>query len=378
MKAKDARRKRVCMIIPGGIGTGRMNIGIPVLEELVKRLAVDIDLTVLSLFRINDDYVPKSFQLVSIPNRNVFVKSLRSLWLFWRLHRLNPFDVIHGYWVLPTGLVAVMIGKIFGIRSVVSILGGDAASIPLIRYGQLRSGLQRILVLWTLNQADERTALTQYSLNNLVRAGLEKPVRVIPWGIDPALFFSNEKLIDNPVQFLHIGNLTPVKDQTTLLKAFELISRKVNAQLTIIGEGPAEPQLKALAASLGIDQRIRILGIQPYEALPAYYHKSDILLHTSLSEGQSEVVTEAMSCGLVVCGTRVGLMADIPEACATVNIGDFHSLADRVIRLLNDPQTMIELRRKACEWTLAHPIGWTVERTRELYSAQPVIEREAD
>jgi glycosyltransferase involved in cell wall biosynthesis len=357
------------MIVPGGIGTGKMNMGIPVLEELVKLLANDIDLTVVSLFRVNDDYVAKGFLIISIPDRNVMVKSLKCLWHFWQLHRHNQFDAIHGYWALPSGFLAVMIGILFKVKSVVSVLGGDAASLPSIQYGQLRTSLQRNLVLWTLHHADERTALTQYSVGNLVRAGLRRPVSVIPWGVDTHRFFMKEKALHEPLRFLHVANLTPVKDQETLLKAFELITHKINAELTLIGEGPAKQELISLAGSLGIAGRIMFLGLQPYEEMPDYYHDSDILLHTSLSEGQSEVVTEAMGCGMVICGTSVGLMADLPGACITVNVGDYQSLADHVIYLLENPSRMSELRKKASEWSAIHSIHWTAARTRELYNA---------
>jgi glycosyltransferase involved in cell wall biosynthesis len=358
----------VCLIIPGGIGTGKMNIGVPVLEALVKLLAEDVDLTVLSLFRINDDYIPRGFTLVSIPYRNALLKTFRALWLFRRLHRQQQFDIIHGYWVLPSGFLSVIIGRMFNVRIVVSILGGDAASIPSIRYGQLRSDLQRKLVLWTLNHADERTALSQFSIDNLTGAGLKKPIRIIPWGVEPNQFFMKEKAMGKPVQFLHVANLTLVKDQATLLKAFQLISQKTEARLTIIGEGPEEAALRLMAVSLGIRERVTILGPQPYELLPGYYHQSDVLLHTSLSEGQSEVVTEAMSCGLLVCGTRVGLMADIQDACVTVPIGDYRALAESVMGLLGDQRAMNDIRRKALEWSLTHPIRWTADRILELYT----------
>jgi glycosyltransferase involved in cell wall biosynthesis len=58
--------------------------------------------------------------------------------------------------------------------------------------------------------------------------------------------------MDSPIQFLHIANLHPVKDQETLLRSFKLISDKVPAHLTIIGEGVLDARLKALAASLSI------------------------------------------------------------------------------------------------------------------------------
>jgi glycosyltransferase involved in cell wall biosynthesis len=368
-QSPDIVRRRVGIIIPGGIGTGSRNIGIPVLEQLTTLLGSDIDITVFSLFKVNEDYVPKNFVIRGISGRNAVVKYLRLFWCFRQLHRQNPFDVIHGYWALPSGFLAVVIGRIFRVKSVVSILGGDAASLPSIGYGQLRGVFQRNLVMWTLHHADERTALTQYSVNHLVRSGLKKPIKVIPWGVDPAMFSWKEKAIEIPVQFLHVANLTPVKDQSTLLRAFKLISQEVSAELTIIGEGPLEEGMRSLANILGVSDKVRFMGLQPYDQLPFYYHASVILLHTSLSEGQSEVVTEAMSCGLLVCGTRVGLMADLPEACLAVDPEDFQSLANQVIGALKDRQLMNQFRYKAREWTVAHSIHWTAGKIKDLYES---------
>ena len=364
----DAMDKiRVCLIIPGGIGTGKGNIGIPVLEELVQNLARDVELTVFSLFKINDGYEAKGFVLTDVQGINLPIKSFVTLWKFWRIHHTVHFDVVHGCWALPCGFLAVWIGKLFSVRSVVSVLGGDAASLPFIRYGQLRTVLQRKLVLWTLHQADRRTALTKFSEDHLKAAGLRKEVTIIPWGVNTEKFRFIRKPLHHPVRFLHIANLSPVKDQATLLKAFQLISKKVDSELVIMGEGPLEQALKSLAVQLGIQKQIVWMGIRPYEDLPQYYHQSDILLLTSFSEGQSEVATEAMSSGVVVCGTRVGLLSDVERACVAVDIGNFQELARQVLELLEDQPRMEEMRMHALDWALGHSIGWTAEHTKRLY-----------
>ena len=361
-------KQKIALIIPGGIGTGHDNMGIPVLERLVKLLSNDFQVTVFSLFKINDDYQPIGFELISIPDGNVLLKGLKLLRHFYRIRRQERFDVVHGFWALPSGFFAVIIGKIFGLRSIVSILGGDAVSLPAIQYGQLRKWIPRMFVLWTLRHTDQGTALTHYLTDQLNHFGLQRAIRVIPWGVDIKQFSFYDKPLNSPVQFLHIANLIPVKDQATLLYAFKSISDQIFSTLTIIGEGPEEHKLKSLARTLALERKIKFLGLQSYEALPAFYHQADILLHTSLSEGQSEVVTEAMSCGTIVCGTRVGLMADLPHCCVTVGVGDFHSLASQVINLVKDQSRMKEIRRMAFEWASVHSMQWTVEKTKELYS----------
>jgi glycosyltransferase involved in cell wall biosynthesis len=105
----------------------------------------------------------------------------------------------------------------------------------------------------------------------------------------------------------------------------------------------------------------------PYTQLPEVYKNADLLLHTSLSEGQCEVVTEAMSAGVVVCGTRVGLMYDLPEACIGVRVGDYQSLAKEVLALLKDEIRMRELKRCALAWSLDHSLTWTVRQMSDIY-----------
>jgi len=333
----------------------------------VKLLARDFQITVFSLFKINSDYRQDAFELVSISGSNSLIKILKFIVLFFRYHRQNNFTVIHGFWTLPGGFLAVVMGKLFKIKSIVSVLGGDAISLPEIRYGQLQKNPGRKLNLWTLRNADEVICLTEYLASNLKGFGLMRDIKIIPWGIDTEVFKFNEGTLHDPVRFLHIGNLSPVKDQVTLIKSFKIISDKVSSVLTIIGEGILEQEVKSLVRNLKLEGQVKFLGLLPYEDLPDHYQQADILLHTSLSEGQSEVVTEAMSCGVVVCGTKVGLIYDQPSCCVGVEVKDFDALGQQVLELLKDARQFELLRRNARHWASNHSIHWTAEKIGELY-----------
>ena len=360
-------RPSIAIIIPGGIGTGKGNLGVPVLERLVKLLSTDFDITVFSFFRINKEYRPIGFELIDVSHRVTVVRFVRLFLSVRQHHKKKTFRVIHGFWALPSGMFAVILARILGVKSIVSILGGDAIALPEINYGQLQRPLSRMLILWTLQRADEVVVLTKYLLHNLKTAGLTRDrIQIIPWGIDTGLFTFHAKQMDSPIQFLHIANLHPVKDQETLLRSFKLISDKVPAHLTIIGEGVLDARLKALAASLSISN-VTFIAPLPYEQLPAYYSRADILLHTSLSEGQSEVVTEAMSSGVLVCGTKVGLMYDEPSCCVAVDVRDHAALANRVLEILNDPASQRKVTQSAQLWANTHSIHWTVDQLAKLY-----------
>lgn len=350
----------LAIFIPGGIGTGKNNIGVPVLNGLVKIICAKFDLTVFSLAPINSDYRPEGFELIEV-RRSTFPFTFRNH------HRRKKFVAMHALWAMPAGLIAVFVGKLFGVKSIVSVLGGDAVALPEINYGRLHKPLLRVLTLAALRRADHINALTKYLENNLAAVGFKRPMEIIPWGVDRNMFDYHPKPLGSSITFLHVANLHPVKDQETLLRAFAIIQSAVPSKLVIVGSGVDKEKVVALIDQLGLKESVVIREPVPYESLPAIYHSADILLHTSLSEGQCEVVTEAMSCGLPVCGTRVGLMHDLPDCCVTVAVRDHKSLAEEVIKLVRDPERLNDMRARAHQWTSHHDILWTAERLMELY-----------
>lgn len=359
--------KSVAIIIPGGIGTGKDNIGVPVLNGLVKLIAAQCHLTVFSLAKVNPDYKPVGFELIDVHRSNAFIRSLVFPFVFRKLHRQQKFTAVHGFWAMPAGLLAMIVGKLFGVKSIVSVLGGDAAALPEIGYGRLHKPLMRWLILMTLRKADHINALTKYLANNLASYGFKREIEIIPWGVDKEMFDYHPRPQRGVITFLHVANLHPVKDQETLLRAFALINRALSSKLIMVGSGVDRQKVDGLINELDLKHSVKLIQPVAYEQLPGIYHDADILLHTSLSEGQCEVVTEAMSCGLPVCGTKVGLMYDLPDCCATVNVRDHVRLAEEVLKLISDAERMNEIRMRAHQWTSHHDILWTAGKLIAIY-----------
>lgn len=364
-----SKRRSAAIIVPGGIGTGKDNIGVPVLQGLVKLICAHYDLTVFQFSKTNHDFEADGYELISVYEPSALVRLARFPFIFRRHHKRKNFAAVHGFWAMPTGLLAVVVGKMFGVKSIVSLLGGDAAGLPQIDYGRLHKPLLRRLTFWALRNALHVNALTQYLVNNLRSYGFNGKVEIIPWGVDKELFDYHPKPRAKEIVFLHVANLHPVKDQETLLRAFAVICKTVPSKLVIIGSGVDRNKVTRLISDLDITNHVTIKEPVPYNKLASFYHNADILLHTSLSEGQSEVVTEAMSCGLVVCGTSVGLIHDLPECCVSVEVGDHRSLAEKTISLIGDPERMNEIRIKAHHWTVQHDITWTAKKLMDLYGS---------
>lgn len=106
-------KPHIAIIIPGGIGTGKNNIGVPILERVIKLMTVDFNVTVFQLYKKNESYKAENFALIDTYSANPILKSIKFLFAFWKVQRHRRFKVVHGFWALPCGFLAVLVGKIF-------------------------------------------------------------------------------------------------------------------------------------------------------------------------------------------------------------------------------------------------------------------------
>jgi glycosyltransferase involved in cell wall biosynthesis len=148
-----------------------------------------------------------------------------------------------------------------------------------------------------------------------------------------------------PPRIVSVARLEAPKDPLTLLRALETI-RSQPWELDLVGDGPLEPELRRLAASLGIAERVRFLGYvrEPAEVLA----QAQLFVLASRSEGLPRSVLEAMRAGLPVVASAVG---GIPEAVTDgiegllVPRGDPRALAAALSALLGSGE-----RRKQMGW----------------------------
>ena len=135
-----------------------------------------------------------------------------------------------------------------------------------------------------------------------------------------------------PFRWLAVGRLAPVKDYPTLLRAFALLPNEPT--LTIAGSGPAEPELRALAAALHLHDRVHFAGFQP--EIQPLLAQADAFVLSSLWEGLPISVLEASAAALPIvvtdgAGTREAL---IPGTTGfLVPVGDSQALAEAMITL---------------------------------------------
>ncbi len=98
-----------------------------------------------------------------------------------------------------------------------------------------------------------------------------------------------------------VGRLTRQKDFKTLIRAFEILTRKIPSRLIILGEGNERMALEDLTARLGLADRVDFPGHveNPY----AYVSRASLFVLSSLWEGSPNVLTEALALGTPVVAT---------------------------------------------------------------------------
>jgi sugar transferase (PEP-CTERM/EpsH1 system associated) len=140
-----------------------------------------------------------------------------------------------------------------------------------------------------------------------------------------------------------VGNLLPVKDHMTVLKAVEILAGKsAHWRLVIIGEGPERPKLEGyLDQYPEWKQQVSLPGTS--HRVPEMLHSMDVYVLPSISEGISNSLLEAMSTGLAVIATKAGGNPEVVvngESGLLFPVGDFPALAGQLDRL----RTRLELR----------------------------------
>ena len=106
-----------------------------------------------------------------------------------------------------------------------------------------------------------------------------------------------------------VGNLTPKKDHETLIRAFALMTDdQPEARLVIIGGGPREQHLRACGRQYGVAAKLVLTGVR--DDVSQLLAGFDLFAMSSLHEGLSIALIEALAAGLPIVATRVG---GIPE-----------------------------------------------------------------
>ncbi len=226
-----------------------------------------------------------------------------------------------------------------------------------------------------------RQALTDYEAID------ERRIRVIYNGIDPDAFPCGDAgraaraearralgIRDGESVILQVARFHPVKDHATAIRAFVRVLeegrvtpsgvrvssfsqggsvhgpghgpghepadtwRHRDARLVLVGDGEEGAAIRGLVEQFGLGGRVQFLGAR--DDVPSLLPAADVFLLTSLSEGISITLLEAMAAGLPIVATQVGGNPEVVEHGYNgllAQRGDDAGLANNLLTLLRDP-----------------------------------------
>jgi glycosyltransferase involved in cell wall biosynthesis len=240
----------------------------------------------------------------------------------------------------------------------------------------MRKFMSRKVVQWTCSRANELIAVSDYQLVQLSKYGIRRAAKVIPWGVDAKLFFPTDKEPVLPLKFIHVANLTAVKDQVTLVKVFANIRKAIPSKLRMVGPDFFNGVIQRLVDELGLTEDVEFTGFVLNRDILKHYHWADAFVLTSLSEGQNNSITEAMMCGLLPVSTRVGIMHDLGNTVGVVeDVGDHEALARSVIELYNQSQEWKSRCMRARVWAMTHDLEWTTDQLQHVIENATICKR---
>jgi glycosyltransferase involved in cell wall biosynthesis len=213
-------------------------------------------------------------------------------------------------------------------------------------------------------------ANTQAIAADLARWGVPSDrVHVIPNGVEVP-DDGGRRARNGVVHFVSMGRLEAEKAVDQTIRAFARLPADPPAQLTILGDGPCRQELEALSRRLGQERRIVFTGAVGDVA--PYLNEADVYVSTSLSEGMSNALLEAMSGGLMPVVSRVSGADDLVEEGVSGLLfppGDETELATRLEKSLEmsaeERRATGEAARKAVRDRFA--LEGVVERHLALY-----------
>ena len=172
---------------------------------------------------------------------------------------------------------------------------------------------------------------------------------------------------DDDLVIGYVANFASGKGHVQLINAFDEVKRQIpNAKLILAGRGKLK-EVEDTVGRLGLGRRITFAGWRDDAA--AIYNATDIFVQPSLSEAFSQVLIEAMGCGLPVIATKVGGAAEVIENDVNgilIEPDDPQAIAREVIRLAEDKKLRSAIAERG------------MNSVRERFSAETMVERHLD
>lgn len=304
---------------------------------------------------------------VGVKNTVVFLyKGLRHV-----LKEVKP-DVAHVQYMAP-GAIPIIILRLLGIKRIVATAHTAADIYPSLRLLHFVSRH----ILTAFQCITERAEKSFFGNSQMYKPEMKLTRHgnhfTIYNNLPPYISIANkERRIGKVTTIGVVSRLEPIKGMDLVVPAFAKIhAMNPNTRLLVVGDGSLRPLMEQQKNDAGLNEVIEFAGVQPQEALQAYYDCIDILLMPSRSEGFGLTAIEGMARGCVVVAANTG---GLPEVVSDGKVGLLHepespdSLAEKTIRLANDEELLMTMKKNAIDYVARFSFAHYSELINNLYS----------
>ena len=214
-------------------------------------------------------------------------------------------QLIHVHWAIPTGLIGALVADLLRKPLIVTIHGSD------FRLAMDKSSFLRKIFLYVCKRARHLHCVSGLMKKEIERLGIGAgKMSIFPMGVDGAFFEAGrnrqKKSNSLPLTILSNRNLLAIYNVSLLIRSIPMVLREEpKTRFLIAGDGPDRENLEKEAKNLNLGGTVQFLGRIPHEEMPALLSQADIYVSTSLFDGTSISLLEAMACGAFLIVTEI-------------------------------------------------------------------------
>ena len=268
--------------------------------------------------------------------------------------QLHKIEILHVHYAIPHAYAAYMSKQMLKTRGinlpiVTTLHGTDITLVGSHPY-------YKNAVEFSINNSDAVTSVSEdLKKDTLSYFSIEKNIEVIPNFVDLDKYnnvdknFNRNVLANDDEKIItHISNFRKVKRIDDVINSFNLINKKINSKLILLGDGPERIKAEKLCDELNLNEKVLFLGASNETSKILYL--SDVFILASTTESFGLVALEAMASSVPVISTNSGGLPEVNKdgfSGYLSNVGDINTMAKNAIKILEDSSKLLNFKKNA-------------------------------